>query len=138
MLAAELGDLRVSWQRMLQQDDKISKEQGGNVIALSAFALSSLQTPLAKKQLVKEMWESGANTIVSETVTSSLCRLLMPSAQILIDHSSTAGFESIAEAREVLLRMGRKELEDPETADWPIKGAHVVAPVGATPSERYL
>lgn len=26
--------------------------------------------------------------------------------------------------------MGRKEFIDPETADWPIRGGHVVAPVG--------
>lgn len=26
--------------------------------------------------------------------------------------------------------MGRKELNDPETSDWPVRGAHVVAPVG--------
>lgn len=26
--------------------------------------------------------------------------------------------------------MGRKEFTDPETADWPVRGAHVVAPVG--------
>lgn len=25
--------------------------------------------------------------------------------------------------------MGRKEFIDPETADWPVRGAHVVAPV---------
>jgi len=26
--------------------------------------------------------------------------------------------------------MGRKEFTDPESADWPVRGAHVVAPVG--------
>jgi hypothetical protein len=26
--------------------------------------------------------------------------------------------------------MGRKELNDPETSDWLVRGAHVVAPVG--------
>lgn len=29
----------------------------------------------------------------------------------------------------MLLRMGRKELEDPDTADWEIRGSHAVAPV---------
>lgn len=26
--------------------------------------------------------------------------------------------------------MGRKEFTDPESADWPVRGNHVVAPVG--------
>jgi len=77
---------------------------------LSAFVLSSLPTPLARKQLVKEMWESGAGVM------------------ILIDHNSTSGFECVAEAREQLLRMGQKEIDDPETEGWDVKGSHVVAP----------
>jgi hypothetical protein len=50
-------------------------------------------------------------------------------AQVLIDHSTSNGFESIAEAREVLLKMGRKELTDPATKDEPVRGSHVIAPV---------
>ncbi|GAW06584.1 Rsm22-domain-containing protein [Lentinula edodes] len=44
------------------------------------------------------------------------------------DHNTTSGFENIAEARELLLKMGRKEMEDPSTEDWSIRGSHVVAP----------
>lgn len=47
-----------------------------------------------------------------------------------MDHNSTAGFEIIAEARQNLLSFGRKEMEDPETEDWEVRGSHVVAPVG--------
>jgi ribosomal protein RSM22 (predicted rRNA methylase) len=65
-------------------------------IALSAFALSSLPSALARKQLVKEIWESGADTIV------------------LIDHNNIEGFEHIAQARELLLKLGRKEIERAE------------------------
>lgn len=32
----------------------------------------------------------------------------------------------------MLLRMGRKELEDPEAADWEVRGSHVIAPVRRT------
>jgi ribosomal protein RSM22 (predicted rRNA methylase) len=49
--------------------------------------------------------------------------------QVIIDHKTPAGFESIAQARRFLLNMGAKEMEDPETADWDIRGCHVVAPV---------
>jgi ribosomal protein RSM22 (predicted rRNA methylase) len=86
--------------------------QKGETLALSAFALSGLQSPLARKQLVKEMWESGADVIV------------------LIDHNTLSGFESIAEAREQLLQMGRKELdnESQASADASPRGAYAVAP----------
>ncbi|KAF9075038.1 mitochondrial small ribosomal subunit Rsm22-domain-containing protein [Rhodocollybia butyracea] len=104
------NDLSVSWQRVFHEEDRMSRDIGQHTLALSAFNLSSLPTNIARKTLVKEMWESGAHTIV------------------LIDHNTSAGFENIAEARQVLLKMGRKETEDPTTEDWPIKGSHVVAP----------
>lgn len=53
--------------------------------------------------------------------------LIIP--KVLIDHNTTAGFEAIAQARQYLLDMGRKEFEDPETDELPIRGSHVVAPV---------
>jgi len=106
----DVGRLSVSFQKSFQEDDEINRTEGGDVLALSAFMLSSLPTALARKALVKEMWESGAGMIV------------------LIDHNSRAGFESIAEARDYLLRVGQKEMEDPETEHWPVRGSHVVAP----------
>ncbi|KAF9270814.1 Rsm22-domain-containing protein [Marasmius fiardii PR-910] len=108
--AADYKNTDVSWQRSFQEDDKISRSLGYDTLALSAFYLSSLPTHLARKALVKQMWESGAHTLV------------------LIDHNSRTGFENIAEARETLLSMGRKEMQDPATAEWPIRGSHVVAP----------
>ncbi|GBE77480.1 Rsm22-cox11 tandem protein 2, mitochondrial [Sparassis crispa] len=106
----DMGGLSVSWQKSFHEDDKIHRAEGGDVLALSAFMLSSIPTTLARKALVKEMWDSGAGMI------------------IIIDHNSRAGFECIAEAREFLLRMGKKELEDPETEGWEVRGSHVVAP----------
>ncbi|KAJ3721945.1 mitochondrial small ribosomal subunit Rsm22-domain-containing protein [Lentinula raphanica] len=104
------GNFTVTWQRAFHDDDRVPRLLGQSTLALSAFNLSSLPTNLARKSLVKEMWESGANTI------------------ILIDHNTASGFENIAEARELLLKMGRKEIEDPSTEDWPIRGSHVIAP----------
>ncbi|KAG2756344.1 Rsm22-domain-containing protein [Suillus brevipes Sb2] len=106
----DFGTLSATWQRSFREDDIIKRTEGHDTLALSAFMLSTLQTPLARKKFVKELWESGAYTIV------------------LIDHKTKAGFQNIAEAREYLLEMGRKELNDPETSDWLVRGAHVVAP----------
>jgi len=61
----------VSWQKSFQPDDRVSRSQAQDVMALSAFSLSSIPTPSSRRALVKEMWESGAHTIVrgSDTVT---------------------------------------------------------------------
>ena len=48
--------------------------------------------------------------------------------KILIDHSTKEGFEAIALARQYMLDMGKKELEDPGI-NLPIRGSHVLAPV---------
>ncbi|KAF8841935.1 hypothetical protein BDN67DRAFT_966448 [Paxillus ammoniavirescens] len=105
-----LGALSATWQKSFHEDDCVDLAEGHDALALSAFMLSALSTPLAKRNMVKEMWDSGAHTI------------------ILIDHNSPAGFENIAQARQLLLEMGRKEMEDLETADTPFRGSHVVAP----------
>lgn len=48
--------------------------------------------------------------------------------KILIDHNTKDGFEAIAHARQYMLEMGKKELEDPDMS-CPIRGSHVLAPV---------
>lgn len=53
--------------------------------------------------------------------------------KVLLDHNTIAGFEAIAQAREYLLDMGRKESADVEAVEWPIRGSHVVAPVSNEP-----
>ena len=42
----------------------MSRPEGKEVVALSAFTLSSLPESRLRKQQVKEMWESGADVIV--------------------------------------------------------------------------
>ncbi|KAI0756542.1 mitochondrial small ribosomal subunit Rsm22-domain-containing protein [Daedaleopsis nitida] len=106
MRDVEMGGLSVAWQKSFHEDDVIARPDGSNVMALSAFLLSSLPTHVDRKLLVKEMWNSGAEVIV------------------LIDNN----FELVAESREYLLKLGRKELEDPELETVTPKGAHVVAP----------
>jgi hypothetical protein len=54
----------VSWQKSFQSDDKVPRSKAQDVLALSAFSLSSIPAPLSRKAIVKEMWESGAHTIV--------------------------------------------------------------------------
>ncbi|EKM61456.1 uncharacterized protein PHACADRAFT_248077 [Phanerochaete carnosa HHB-10118-sp] len=106
----DVGDVSVSWQKAFHEDNKLPRVDGGGVLSLSAFMLSSLPNTVARKKAVKEMWESGADIIV------------------LIDHNTTTGFQCIADARDNLLRMGKREMEDPDAKDWPVRGSHVVAP----------
>ncbi|KAF8640974.1 hypothetical protein AX17_000620 [Amanita inopinata Kibby_2008] len=113
--AIDCDKLQIHWQRSFRRNDHLETFEAGQTLALSAFMLSSLPTSVGRKALVKEMWESGADVMV-----------------VLIDHSTTTGFEAIAEAREYLLKLGRRGLEDMEGED-PTKGSisqssHVVAP----------
>ena len=58
------------------------------------------------------------------------------SSKILIDHDTRDGFEAITHARQYMLEMGKKELEDPEADNWPIRGSHVLAPVSVKSLQR--
>lgn len=122
-----MGSLHAAWQKSFHDDDAVDPVEGSSVVALSAFLLSSLPTPVDRKILIKEMWESGAEIIVcaSVFVWTSTLNPFPVRHQVLIDHS----FEDIAEAREQLLKLGKKELEVPMASGPSLKGAHVVAPV---------
>jgi hypothetical protein len=61
--------LNISWQRTLHHD---SYSQPRDTMAISAFFLSTLRTSLQRKSLVKDMWESGAETIVCRLITNFL------------------------------------------------------------------
>ncbi|KAF5312896.1 hypothetical protein D9619_002736 [Psilocybe cf. subviscida] len=107
---ADVGNLKTEWKKSFKETDILLKDDGPTTLALSAFMLSSLPNTVAQKTMVEEMWNSGAHTI------------------ILIDHNTEEGFEAVAHAREYLLKLGRAEIEEPETAMWDTRGAHVVAP----------
>ncbi|KAF8604014.1 hypothetical protein BDV93DRAFT_492700 [Ceratobasidium sp. AG-I] len=84
-------------------------------LALCAFTLSELPTGSSRKRMVSEMWESGAEWMV------------------IVDHGTQDGFDSVAQARELLLELGRKEVTahtDGSKAEGGTRdaGSHVVAP----------
>ncbi|CAK5280377.1 unnamed protein product [Mycena citricolor] len=108
----DTGAMRVSWRKSLADHDTVPRSEGHYTVAISAFMLTSLTTHVARKQMIKEMWASGAHVM------------------IVIDHSTKGGFESVAAAREFFLSAGRKEMKDPEASEWEedVRGSHVVAP----------
>ncbi len=67
----DLGSISVTWQKSFHEDDAVDPIDGANVVALSAFLLSSLPTHVDRKVLVKEMWGSGAGVIVSAVLKES-------------------------------------------------------------------
>ena len=58
------NDMAVSWKKSFREDDRIPRPQAQDVMALSAFSLSSIPSASSRRALVKGMWESGAHTIV--------------------------------------------------------------------------
>ncbi|KAH9050521.1 Rsm22-domain-containing protein [Lactarius hengduanensis] len=102
--------LDVSWQRKFQPDNIPQVYDGSSTVAISAFFLSTLQKPFQRKALIEEIWGSGAETIV------------------LLDHSNPTGFQCVAEARELLLNLGRIEAENQGSEENQMSGSHVLAP----------
>lgn len=101
-------NLDIRWQKCFREEDKLLQEEAEKTVALSAFMLTTLPSPIAQRAMVEEMWASGAHTL------------------ILIDHDTTEGFKAIAHAREHILEMSRLETEDSEINS---SGCHVLAPV---------
>jgi len=76
---------------------------------------------------------------ISLCILRTLSSLFVPScvsyerdanySQILIDFNTKTGFENIAEARQLLLDLGRKDQEDSASEHFSVRGSHVVAPV---------
>ncbi|KAG8760224.1 37S ribosomal protein S22 [Serendipita sp. 396] len=103
---ASTGECNVMHRQFWRDLDEFDLEQirmdKEKCLAISAFVLSQLPTPAARKQLVKEMWESEAETM------------------IIVDQGTVDGFRAVADAREYLLRLGNAKSNEP--------GAHVVAP----------
>lgn len=60
-------NLDISWHRS-HHDRHPQAHDGSETIAISAFFLSTLQNYLKRKRVVKEMWESGAGTIVRRLI----------------------------------------------------------------------
>lgn len=67
----DLGETKTWWHRALADSERIRRSEGSDALALSAFHLSSLPNAVARKELVKTMWSSGAGVIVSIHVPRS-------------------------------------------------------------------
>ena len=72
-----MGDLSVSWRKSFTEEDGQRQFDGESTVALSAFMLTRLATPLERKALVKQMWESGAHVMVKPTVSISTFTLFL-------------------------------------------------------------
>ncbi|PFH52318.1 hypothetical protein AMATHDRAFT_140364 [Amanita thiersii Skay4041] len=111
--SVDFGPLNIRWQRSFKQHDNVDMTDHRHTLALSAFLLSSLSTALARRTVIKEMWESGADVMV------------------IIDHKTPSGFKAIADAREYLLSLGQKgaqaALEEVNNSSI-ATGSHVIAP----------
>ena len=127
-LDIDLGSRTVNWGNRHDQSKQWEHNDKSHTLALSAFYLSSLKTIASKKELVKEMWDSGAEVIVSPTpfvkeIYHWSCD------KILLDHGTSQGFANIIEAREYLLQLGKLSSEDAEINDNTPVGCYIVAPV---------
>lgn len=106
----ELPEDRAVWHKAFHEEDALPRSKRNSAMALSAFALAAQPSPIARRRIVKQMWDSGAELLV------------------LIDHNTKEGFEAVADAREWLLRQGRKEMDEAESSAFAVRGSHVIAP----------
>ena len=88
---------------------------GKRTLALVSFTLGDLGTKEKRKEVLKAVWESGAEVIV------------------IVDRGTPMGSRIIGEAREQLLTLGRRSLlnEDEGTGEKVTKGNFILAPVSA-------
>lgn len=89
-------------------------EGGKRTVAIAAFSLGDLGTKERRKDVVRCMWESGAEVLV------------------VVERGTPGGSRMVLEAREQLLGYGRRSLGREETVEGeigPEKGCFVLAPV---------
>lgn len=125
IIDVKLGAISTSWHKGFSDEHNLIVGQGQRVVAISAFHLSEAKSDIERKDLVKQMWNSGADTIVSSITILPLCSH-SPHGQVLIDHGTKTGFSHVIEAREYLLTLGNREAIEGSA----VPGAHVLAPVG--------
>lgn len=63
----DTGDTTVRWRRGYSESDQLEEAEGGDILALSAFYLSSLSSAIGRRDLIKQMWSSRANIFVRKT-----------------------------------------------------------------------
>lgn len=91
LLDVEMGGLNVSWQKVFKESNQIPRSEGGDVLALSAFVLSTLSTSWERRDVLKEMWQSGADVMVGkvryeghEYFLPQICRCSSTTRQLLV------------------------------------------------------
>ena len=95
---------------------------GKKTIAVCAFTLGDQGTKEKRKELVRAMWESGAEVLV------------------IVDRGTPGGSRMVIEAREQLLMYGKRsksQEELPEGVAGPARGSFVVAPVCPSVYRRF-
>jgi ribosomal protein RSM22 (predicted rRNA methylase) len=103
---------------------KSDERKNKRTIAIAAFSLGDLGTKEKRKELIRSMWESGAELLV------------------VVERGTPGGSRMVVEAREQLLMFGRRnaqwaeDLESVEGAGGPAKGCFVLAPVCPSASLR--
>jgi hypothetical protein len=85
--------------------------------------------------MVTEMWQSGAEWMVRyfHLFINKLTNMYR-CIKVIIDHGTPAGFDSVAQARELLLDLGRNEVSsqvEQSNESGRVPGSHVVAPVSS-------
>ena len=68
----KLDGISTDWNKGFSDEYTLSARQGQNAVAISAFHLSEAKNDIERKDIVKQMWNSGAETIVSLKGVSSL------------------------------------------------------------------
>lgn len=93
---------------------------GKRTLALVAFTLGDLGTKEKRKEVLKAVWESGAEVIV------------------IVDRGTPMGSRIVGEAREQLLTLGRRSLtyEDDGVGEKVTKGNFILAPVSRSSPSR--
>lgn len=77
---------------MIDEAAELGKaREGDHQIAIAAFTLGDIRTPIDRKKLVERMWDSGAEMVV------------------IIDRGTPAGFRLVADARAHLLQYAKNQ-----------------------------
>lgn len=80
---------------------------------MATYHLSQVTTKNARQRRIQELWNTGAELIVSRLSRHAVTiDLLVSARQILIDHGTKEGFKAVSEARSQLLELGRTTPKD--------------------------
>jgi len=77
--ASQPETMSLSWKKGWTPEDGVLPINGGGLVALSAFFLTTLPNPLARENLLQEIWNSNANTIVRKSQSKVLFQPLTKS-----------------------------------------------------------